>query len=671
MRKLGSRKSIESLHALDKSSHSLSRSASSSKQWLNSIVAPRTAAGNTKTKLKDKEHDLGTPSSRDVSPFQLPSVSLSRRPSLKAGGGGSSRAVSVTESVREPKATLKTQKVTRLESDSECDIRFSDLSDDDIRTSSKPAKHTPPVPHRILNPSQQERPKSPNPNLHSSFEKKEKPVSLHQEIIHQRASSAKERLKRTESPMSSLHGSIDGLSPRNRDHSATPPPPSEPISAFGTSVSVQRTEHKVDEIKSIIEQQESRLRSQILQHAGTERTLLQSLAVEKEELVEELKEGRDAFHRVLVEAVKELKGAQEEQRVLQRQFLKEQRVLGEKQVPVVQVRREACEQCPAHRKEIEALRLEIDQYAQEVANLNNKVEAETETNNHLSSHISELQSLTTLQTETLQHLTLASTDLESHVQTMSQDRKHLRANHKKLSHEIESLREEVVHLEGVLEKKKVWGLENKSFLEDYRSAVAAAGLMELFGKEGKRKEGGYASLEDFVISTSKELQDVKRQLHRSLTALSNHESQTQTIKAELEKRNHLLLANQSNLETTVAIAEGLRGERDYAISKIKETIKACKLREAYFDRELEEREKGVLEVVETSNMNLKTVREGYEVERQKFKEEIRDLMKENMTLDANLRAVSKDRKEIESELTVVKKKLEFKNSDFLRELGIS
>ncbi|KAI9333403.1 hypothetical protein BDR26DRAFT_608223 [Obelidium mucronatum] len=486
---------------------------------------------------------------------------------------------------------------------------------------------------------------------------------------------------------------------------------SSPYETFGTSISVKRTEHKVDEIKSIIEQQEAkmskygrlieaadtRIRDHFESNEETERSILHRLTLEKEALIDDLKAERKTFNTIIVDAVRELRNAQQFQQRQQTDFLQAQKEIAllteqhnaavaqtmaqqqKQQCQEVQLVK-PCSDCSSYKEELGTLMKEMENISKEAGNLKKQVQAETETNNSLSKHISEIQSLAQTQSDTIQCLTAVSTDLEVQLresirksELLAVERDKFQNQYKKLANELESARDEVSHLESVLEKKKAWVFQNKGHIDDYKSALAAAGLLDILKSDGKSRNKGlsHICLEDFIMSTMKEVYDLRRQLHQKQSIESEQAQQIQNYKQNIEKKNGIIAMNQVQLESSFLLAEGLRSERDYAISKIKDAVKLCKSRDNQFQIELQIREKGVRDVVETSNLNLKTVREGYEVERQKFKEEIKDLLRENMTMEANLRAISKDKREMEAELKTTKKKLEFRNTEYLRELGLS
>ncbi|KAJ3236319.1 hypothetical protein HDU81_010908 [Chytriomyces hyalinus] len=452
---------------------------------------------------------------------------------------------------------------------------------------------------------------------------------------------------------------------------------------MSTSASLKRTENKVDEIKSIIEQQEAkmalyskmitnadnRIRDHIDETSETEKTVLKKIKAEREGMLQELKDERHSLNTIISDAVKQLKDAQK------------------------QMRKEAeereCESCAVHVKQIAALGRELNAQLAEttnlksdIASLSKQVSSEVEVNIQLSKHLHDVQTLTHMQSETIHALTHASTDLESHLketisqlESTSRERTKYANLAKTLQEDSDAQREEIKRLQVLLETKKMSIKESSVMVDDYKAALSAAGLSSLL-KLGhntilRRDPDSVQSLEEFTTLILKEIQDLRKQ-NKKREAIEKGQSELiKNYQSELSKRDALIAANQSQLERTLETADGLQAERDYAVAKIKETVNECKRREAQFQRDLELREKGVLEVLETSNVNMKTVREGYEVERCKFKEEIKDLMRNTMALEANLKAVTKSKKEVETELSILKKKLEFKNTEFLRDMGAS
>ncbi|ORY44539.1 hypothetical protein BCR33DRAFT_225208 [Rhizoclosmatium globosum] len=415
----------------------------------------------------------------------------------------------------------------------------------------------------------------------------------------------------------------------------------------------------------LIEATDTRIRDHMDHTEVNERSILQKLTFEKESLIDELKSERKTFNATIADAVRELKIAQQIQKDQQNRFLEAQReiiALTEQHQPVVVQQpilrkspepQEPCKSCKDLEAEIKSLKLEIEKVSKEAAESAKQLLAEKESNATLTDHIAEIQTLTQTQSDTIQCLTSASSELEMHlkesilsIESLSMKKEKSDSVAKKLSEENQSLRDDLEHLETTLQRKKIWISENKRHIDDYRTSLSAAGLLDLMKvKVGGKTQGlSHCTLEDFIISTLKEIHDLRKQLQRYQALESEQAFQLESYKEELSKQNEVIAMSKVHLESSVAIAEGLRSERDYAISKIKDTVKVCKSRENQFQMELEIREKGVLEVVETSNQNLKAVREGYEVERAKFKEEIKDLLRENMALEANLRAVTKDNK---------------------------
>ncbi|KAI8831995.1 hypothetical protein BJ741DRAFT_615867 [Chytriomyces cf. hyalinus JEL632] len=478
-------------------------------------------------------------------------------------------------------------------------------------------------------------------------------------------------------------GSMDALSQPAQTHQTHGQQPRFIHDNMSTSASLKRTENKVDEIKSIIEQQEAkmavyskmitnadnRIRDHIDETSETERLVLKKIKAEREGMLQELKDERHSLNTIISDAVKQLKDAQK------------------------QMRKEAeereCESCAVHVKQIAASRREINAQLAEitslksdVASLSKQVSSEVEVNTQLSKHLNDVQTLTHMQSETIHALTHASTDLESHLketiahlESTTRERVKYASLAKSLQEDSDAQREEIKRLQVLLETKKMSIKEYSVMVDDYKAALSAAGLSSLL-KLGhstilKRDPESVQSLEEFTMLILKEIQDLRKQ-NKKREAIEKGQSELiKNYQSELSKRDALIAANQSQLERTLETADGLQAERDYAVAKIKETVNECKRRESQFQRDLELREKGVLEVLETSNVNMKTVREGYEVERCKFKEEIKDLMRNTMALEANLKAVVKSKKDVESELSMLKRKLEFKNTEFLRDMGAS
>ncbi|KAJ3009083.1 UNVERIFIED_CONTAM: hypothetical protein HDU68_002843 [Siphonaria sp. JEL0065] len=708
---------------LDTSQKSLSRSPSSSQKWLNSVVGVLSRSPS-KSKFKEKDIDLGTPERRNNSSVQLPNVSLSRAASTKGSSSSKplSRVNSTTYKPKEKDTTSATisqqqhqlhQREEDPQSDSE-DIRFSELSDDDIPLSSKKKsilkkKEISRKPSQQLNdPSSLSKNSSIKnnenqgtlsdfsdeealPNAKKGTSKKYVPLSDVSDMSDDeppqqtlKKSPSKKSVKDSPHSQPTQTPTVDPKSPKStprspniaqesplrrtsldRSSSRSISPnrramttmatstsglnrcfsSAEALSGaglshqsqrgyetFGTSISVKRTEHKVDEIKSIIEQQEaklakygrlieaadSRIRDHIEYNDESERSVLHKLTLEKEALIDDLKAERKSFNNVIIDAVRELKNAQQFQQKQQVEFLQAQKeiaLLTEKHNVTIQsvtqqqqLPPQPCQECKIYAEEVHSLHLEIEKSNTDVNKLTRQVSDEKETNDSLAKHISEIQSLVQSQSDTIQCLTSVSTDLEMHlkeamkkIESLTIERDKFQTQNKKLIQEADTLKDEVSHLEAALEKKKIWVFENKMHVDDYKSALAAVGMLDLMKGKGSqlKKTLSHNSLEDFITSTLKDLHDARKHLHRVQATENEQMQQIQNYKNELDKRNEMLEMSKAQLDSTFSMVEELRAERDYAISKIKDTVKMCKSRDTRFQAELEIREKGVLETIET------------------------------------------------------------------------
>ncbi|KAI8622054.1 hypothetical protein BC830DRAFT_1076748 [Chytriomyces sp. MP71] len=330
--------------------------------------------------------------------------------------------------------------------------------------------------------------------------------------------------------------------------------------------SVEQQQLRMAAYGKVISQADSRIREHIDETTESERVILKKLTNERENMMNDIKVERQALNEMIADAVKQIK-----------QSMQIQKEVEERQ----------CEKCLMHLNEIAQVRREMLSLTENLTGLSRQLGAESETNASLSKFLQEVQTLTTYQSDTIQTLSRTSSELDKQL-------KHtvalldIATKEKNSFHQLaQELENKVIFLNNMLRDKVLWIDNHLSMVQDYKVAINSCHLTN-----------NKQSLADYILQCCQERKDLRNQIiHDDITA-KKQMSLIEHYKSEIVKKDKLIAITRSHLEGSIETADALQIERDYAITKIKETVYECKHREACFQKELEAQEKKVLEVLE-------------------------------------------------------------------------
>ncbi|KAJ3278917.1 hypothetical protein HDU76_009696, partial [Blyttiomyces sp. JEL0837] len=117
-------------------------------------------------------------------------------------------------------------------------------------------------------------------------------------------------------------------------------------------------------------------------------------------------------------------------------------------------------------------------------------------------------------------------------------------------------------------------------------------------------------------------------------------------------------------------AERLRQERDSALETATQTIRECSKKDDHNRAILLKKELELNEIIQKCNIDVKTCRENFEVEKRKFKDEIEELCLERVKLQTSLGMLQKEKRSLETELRDIKSLADGRTRGMLKEMGI-
>ncbi|KAJ3394448.1 hypothetical protein HDU84_008444 [Entophlyctis sp. JEL0112] len=465
-------------------------------------------------------------------------------------------------------------------------------------------------------------------------------------------------------------------------------------------------EQKLDQYAKIVESADSHLQSKIesIQNTLGHATLQNHLTAQKNTLIAELRAERNMFSAAIAQAINDLKLAQRShQQALQSEMREKDaafRAAHEKQIAAVRMAANKaesaaeaaseiakktavaraggnyCAECVRLREHLQLKdsQLEAMQATVEDLELKGIDTGRADAHARLVEHIASLEKLASTQSQALAALTKTATDLHVHVQgargrAEADAAARVEACARADAAETRAANAEarLAALDARATKAEAQVARDASPLREYQGAVRVMRLCVGSADVTRCTESpsGEPSLEDFVTSLVKDCCMLKERLRKLDLEVKDNCVEIQAQREKLFERDESLHLTEARLEAVVEKAQEWKEERDYAITKIKTMTKKLHEMEIRFQREIDVRDKAICELTDSSNTNLKSARQIFEVERQKFQEEIKQLMRENLHLESNLSQSTKDRRDLEAELAAVKKKLEHKTLDYL------
>ncbi|KAJ3194783.1 hypothetical protein HK101_001902 [Irineochytrium annulatum] len=336
-----------------------------------------------------------------------------------------------------------------------------------------------------------------------------------------------------------------------------------------------------------------------------------------------------------------------------------------------------CENCLATADTLATLEDEKAYLLAEMRDMKAKAQKQDRALKSAHLHLDSLRSLTTLQTEALQDLTSLSRDAcaaSARPALMDrQARRDLSARCAQLEKDYTELATQLEHCRAERSRLAGWVERHRGAVDDYAECMKH---VDLAPDDGCVHDDDEDAVDDdpplpdslakprpgpvcrHIARLTRRIAQLTR-LNSTHTRLErDHALLQQAVRVERSRSARALEAVERKVAEVVGTCERMREERDAAMVECERVMREVGRAERIGREEVERVRAELEEAVERANASLKSARESYESDRLRFIAQIDEMAVSRKDLEAEIKRIARDKRQLESEMGEMKYKME-------------